>query len=206
MGSRLLLIAFLLILGVFGGLVARKYLVRTPDQAVTTPSQPERPAVLREVMLYFSTPDGRRLEAENREIEDCLDDTDCLRAILQALINGPVGDLVPVIPSRTQVRSVVVSDDLVTLDLSREFLSAHPGGSQSELLTVYALADTLAVNFPYVRQVRFLVEGEAIETIKGHVDLRAPVVADFRYARPDERLPELPMELFDTPRSGEGDR
>lgn len=199
MGQRLLLIAFLLILGVFGGLVVRKYLVKTPEQVPQPIVVTEQPAVLRDVLLYFATPDGSRLAAEGREIEDCLTDEDCILAILGALIDGPVGELGQVVPSHTRVLSAEVSDDLVTLDLSREFVLAHPGGSHAELLTVYAIVDTLSVNFPYLRQVSFLVEGKPLQTIKGHVDLRAPIAADFRYARPDERLPELPSALFEVP-------
>jgi hypothetical protein len=47
------------------------------------------------------------------------------------------------------------------------------------LLTVYALADTVAVNFPHLRQLRILIEGGAVETLKGHVDLRQPLAPDF---------------------------
>ncbi|PNU19665.1 sporulation protein [Geothermobacter hydrogeniphilus] len=202
MGRRLLLIAFLLVLGVLGGLLARRYLVKTSDQPAPTIARPVRPTVMREVLLYFTTADGHRLEAENRQVEDCPNDEECLLAILQSLVDGPNGDRVPVLPDRTRIRSVKIEDDLVTVDFSRDFIVAHPGGSHSELLTVYAVVDTLAVNFPYVRQVRFLVEGKAVDTIKGHVDLRAPVIADFRYVRSDSRLPELPAELFNAP-SGE---
>ncbi len=78
--------------------------------------------------------------------------------------------------------------------------AAHPGGSISELFTVYGLANTLAVNFPHVRQVRILIEGEAVESLKGHVGLRDAVKADFRYSRPAEEaapqrsIGDLPQE------------
>jgi hypothetical protein len=51
-------------------------------------------------------------------------------------------------------------------------------------LTAYGLANTLVVNFPHIRQVRLLVEGRPLETLKGHVDLREPLPADFSLARP----------------------
>jgi hypothetical protein len=72
-----------------------------------------------------------------------------------------------------------VEGSLVSLDFDAGFISGHPGGTQSELLTVYALANTLATNFPHLRQVRILVAGVPIETIKGHVDLRQPVTPDY---------------------------
>jgi len=59
----------------------------------------------------------------------------------------------------------------------------HPGGSASELLTVYALANTIAANFPDYNQVRIWIEGQAQETLKGHLDLTRPIAADFGYCR-----------------------
>lgn len=196
MKDRLLLIAFLAILVVFSLLVGRKYLLL--NQPETPPSQiqqPQEPAHLREVTIYFGSPDGNYLASEVHEIEDCLVEDDCLRNTLQVLIDGPIGDLVAVVPANTVLRSLALDGDLLTIDLSRELIAGHPGGSLSELLTVYALADTMAVNFPYVRQVRILVEGEPVETIKGHVDLRNPVKADFRYTRTAEDNLQLPVRL-----------
>ena len=46
-----------------------------------------------------------------------------------------------------------------------------------------ALADTLASNYPHIRQVRILIEGAEVESLKGHVDLRRPVPADFSLVR-----------------------
>lgn len=183
--ARLLLLAFLLILVVFGALLVRKYRTAPPSEPVPVAAEQE-PKQLREVLLYFGAADGVYLAAEAREIEDCLVEEDCVRATVQALVDGPVGDLVPVLPSHAVLRAVATAEDegTVTVDFSRELVTGHPGGSVSELLTVYGLANTLAENFPHLRQVRILVEGESAETIKGHVDLREPVQADFTFSRP----------------------
>jgi len=185
--DRLLLIAFLMILLAFGFLVGRKFLAtRTELRPQNVVQQPTEPSRLREVLLYFVAEDGTALQSEVREIEDCQEDRDCVRSTVQALIDGPVGGLAPLIPTHTVVRGLAIEGDLATVDFSSDFISGHPGGSLPELLTVYGLADTLAVNFPYLRQVRILVEGEPVETIKGHIDLRAPVPSDFRYTRGGE--------------------
>jgi hypothetical protein len=73
---------------------------------------------------------------------------------------------------------------VVIADFSRELASHHPGGSLTELMTVYALADTMAANFPHLRQLTILLEGKAVETLKGHLALGQPIVADFQYSRP----------------------
>lgn len=188
--DRLLLLAFLIILLAFGALAARKVLLsRAPAPPPSVPVQ-EVPRQLRDVVLYFGDPDGSHLVAEGREVE-CIEEIDCMRETVQALVNGPVGDLAPVIPSHAVVRDLRVDDGTAVVDFSRELVTDHPGGSLSELFTVYALANTMASNFPAVRQVRILVEGEAPETLKGHVSLQEPVPADFRYLEPpQENSPE----------------
>lgn len=191
--DRLLLLAFLVILLAFGALAARKFFLSRPPVAPPPSPVQEAPKQLRDVVLYFSASDGSRLVPEGREIE-CLEEIDCVRETVQALVDGPVGDLVPVIPSHAVVRDIRIAEGTATVDFSRELVADHPGGSLSELFTVYGLADTLASNFRNIRQVRILVEGEPVETLKGHVALKEPVPADFSYARPSGETPEASPE------------
>ena len=191
--GRLVLLAFLFILLTLGLLIARRFLPSPPSAPATAPAEPKE---LREVVLYFGSPEGSFLVPEARQVADCLTEADCLRAIVQALLDGPVTDLVAVLPSHAQIRDVRAEGGVVTVDFSRELVNGHPGGSVSELLTVYSLADTLAENFPHLRQVRIVVEGAPVETLKGHVDLREPVKADFSFTRPPEgaALADRPTE------------
>jgi len=43
--------------------------------------------------------------------------------------------------------------------------------ARNELLALYAIVNTVTVNFPEVRQVRFLVDGKEAQTLAGHIDL-----------------------------------
>ena len=185
--TRLLLLAFLALLLIFGGLLLRSFLISSsppPQPPVPAPAA-ESPRELREVILYFGAEDGTHLVAESRELHDCLEEQDCLHSTLQALIDGPVSAAAPLIPPHTILRGITVSDQgRATVDFNEDLVAGHPGGSMSELLTVYAVVDTLAVNFPYIRQVRFEVEGKPLETLKGHVDLRQPLTPDFSLTRP----------------------
>ena len=175
---RLILWGVLAVLVFCVGLVVGYLKIRkTPHEApvaVETSSQSAR-----EVILYFSAVDGRTLVAETRKINECQLEEDCLSDTVQALIAGPEGSLAPILPAGVELRGVAVTDSLVSIDFSRKLIAAHPGGTQSELLTIYGLVDTLAVNFPYLRQVQILVEGAPVETLKGHVDLRQPIHPDF---------------------------
>jgi spore germination protein GerM len=166
---------FLLLLVIFGGLFLRHFMIKPVAPPVPVESQRQ----LRTLTLYFAAADGSGLVAEGRETADCLVEVDCLRATVQALLDGPVGDLTPVFPPQAVLLGINVVGSEVHVDFDRALVDNHPGGSWGELLTVYALADTVAENFPHLRQVRIFVEGTALETLKGHVDLRQPLAPDF---------------------------
>ena len=51
------------------------------------------------------------------------------------------------------------------------------GGSSGEILTVYAIVDSLTSNVPAIRRVGILVAGRERDTL-GHLDLRRPLPAD----------------------------
>ena len=192
--TLVLLILALLLVG--GGLLLR-FVLRAPAPAPPTP-QPiaVAPTPPREVILYFGSADGTHLVAESRELNDCNDDQACQRAVLDALIAGPSGSGIPLVPPHTVLRSISQDDQgQATVDFSNEMVNGQPGGSMSELLSVYSVVDTLAVNFSYLRQVRFLIEDQPVETLKGHVDLRQPLTPDFsltRSASEEDAVPEVP--------------
>ena len=174
-----------LVVLLFGiGLVIGYLKTRQPEPAGPVAAETAVP-VTREVILYFASADGQSLIAENRTIAECQNDDDCLRNTVEALMAGPQSDLVPILPAQVALRSVISADSLVSVDFSQELIAAHPGGTQSELLTIYGLANTLAVNFPHLRQVRILVDGAPVATLKGHVDLRQPVTPDFSLVKED---------------------
>jgi spore germination protein GerM len=133
----------------------------------------------REVILYFASVDGQALVAETRDIAACQQEEDCLSETLRALLSGSQDGLAAILPSQVKLLDVSVDESLVNVNFSQEFIAAHPGGTQSELLTVYGLVNTLAVNFPHLRQMRVLVDGVPVATLKGHVDLRQPINPDF---------------------------
>lgn len=182
-GYKILLLAFLVLLVVFGGLTLHKYWLRSRPPLPAAATSQESPHQRREVILYFASEDGSRLVPEVRELNGCRDQESCIRATIQALIHGPIGNLGPVMPAHTLLLSCTEAGGTAVADFSADLQKGHPGGSMSELLTVYALADTLASNYPHIRQVRILIEGAEVESLKGHVDLRRPVPADFSLVR-----------------------
>jgi hypothetical protein len=61
--------------------------------------------------------------------------------------------------------------ELAVINLHSSFVNAHPSGVEVESLTLLSMIGTLHANLPEIEQVRFLVDGQARETLAGHADL-----------------------------------
>lgn len=172
-----------LLAGVLIGYLVGWFLQQAQPPAERIPIVVEEELPEREVQLYFSDPQGRFLVAEARLIAGCDDDRDCIRSMLEAIRAGSQQQLLPVLPAETGILEIELENDLVRVDFSRHLSDFHPGGSLSELLTVYSLANSLSENFPYLRQLQLTIEGQTQQTLKGHVRIDQPVYADFGYTR-----------------------
>lgn len=130
------------------------------------------------VTLYFANSEGDMLVPEVRTISEV---AGIARATLEELLKGPQAkNLAPTIPADTRLRDIDIHDGVATVDFSREFVDNHWGGSSGELLTVYSVVDVLT-QFPTVNKVQFLVEGQKVETLAGHMDLAQPVMRNTEY-------------------------
>jgi spore germination protein GerM len=132
----------------------------------------------KEVLLYFSDSEGAYLIGEKRKILKKNETKEEAKETIVELIKGPRGKLIPTLPSRTKLLTFQINDAGVAkvnfnLALSRD----HPGGSSAEMMTVYSIVNSLALNFPKIKRVQILIDGKPIETIAGHLSLRQPVPA-----------------------------
>lgn len=123
--------------------------------------------------LYFASQDGRYLVPEKREIAK----TDQpVRAALEELIIGPKDSgLVKTVSPTTKIRDIKIKNHTAYVDFSQAFVREHGGGSANEIITIYSVANTVT-EFPDIQQVLFLVEGKALGTLSGHLDLTDPVL------------------------------
>jgi len=137
----------------------------------------------RSVQLYFTASEGTFLVPETTDIPGCDEDRDCIRSLLSGLIKGSELNR-PVLPEETTILNVEIENDLARIDFSRHLVDFHPGGSLTELLSIYSIANSLSENFPYIRQVQLLVEGEVKQTLKGHARIDQPIYADFAFNSP----------------------
>lgn len=129
----------------------------------------------REVVLLFSDSNERFLVQEKRLIPKGKDVVSQAEEIVRALVEGPKMGHVRTIPAGAKLQGIRIADGTATLNFDNAFIEQHPGGTASEVATVYSLANTLAQNLPEVRRIRIQVGGKDITTIKGHIDLRESI-------------------------------
>ena len=86
-------------------------------------------------------------------------------------------------PAGTKLRALFVTPKgEAYVDFSPELQKNHPGGTTNEILTVYALVNTLTSSLPAITGVQILVDGKEIDTLAGHLDLRRPLEQNLIYA------------------------
>mgnify|MGYP003345282791 CR=1 FL=1 len=110
------------------------------------------------------------------------------RRIVEALLSPPPVPFVQVVPNGTALRGFYLTPtgDAV-VDLSGDATAKHPGGTTAELLTVYSIVNTVTTNLPSVKRVQIVVDGEEVDTLAGHVDLRQPLEPDLSLIRDARR-------------------
>jgi hypothetical protein len=77
----------------------------------------------------------------------------------------------------------LTADGVAYVDLTPAVSADHPGGVRTELMTVYSIVNTLALNVSAVDRVKILVGGKEADTLAGHIDIRHPLQADMLLVR-----------------------
>jgi len=125
--------------------------------------------------LYFPSKDDTYLHPERRDLAEKSGEAEQVRVVVEELIRGPVSGLIPSFPPVTRVKGVFIEKGTAYVNFSRELQSEYPGGAWTETLTIYSLANTLSQNFADIKSVQIMVEGNAVESIAGHIDVYRPV-------------------------------
>lgn len=181
--------AVVLLLGLLAWAVSRglERLVGLQPASSRTAAGPAAPAagVPRiTATLFYASADGQYLVAIRREVALAEGLVPQGREILSAQLQGAPSPYVSVIPEGTMLRAFYVTErGDAFVDLSLEASSRHPGGSFTELLTVYAIVNAVTANLPTVQRVQILIDGREADTLAGHVDLRRPLQQDLSLVR-----------------------
>jgi len=144
-------------------------------------------ARLQSVVLYFGDPDQVALRPEPRAMISRQTLSDRLASCLRELAQGSLTGALPVLPPQTRlIKAYLDPTGLAYLDFDRNILGGGFVGDGEEWLAVGAVVRTVCDNFPEVRRVRFMVEGEVITSLSGYCDLEEPLRAE-DFPLPSER-------------------
>jgi spore germination protein GerM len=127
---------------------------------------------VRTVTLWYQGPE-MLLVPEPRSVALPENPAGALPVVVRELFKGSARGFPPSFPRDTVVRGAfLVPEGTAFVDLGGATLTAGWGtGSHEELMAVYSVVQTVTTNFPEVKRVRILVNGEPAETLAGHVGL-----------------------------------
>ena len=143
--------------------------------------EPEKRTPLKErkiVTLYFSEEKEEYLTGEKREIPDRGNAQEEAKEVIHELIKGPKGKLIRTLPPRTKLLALQIDEKGVAkVNFDKTLSRDHPGGSSAEIMTVYSIVNSLVLNFPQIKRVQILIEGERGGSITGHLALDRPILS-----------------------------
>ena len=123
--------------------------------------------------VYYPRSDGTGLVAVRRTVSTEKDDK--YTAAMKSLLTGTKEKgQTNVFPKKAKLRSIVVKDGIATVDFSKELQTNFSGGSTGEEMLIGSIVNTLT-DFPEVQKVSILIDGSAVETLSGHMDLSEPL-------------------------------
>jgi hypothetical protein len=171
------LVGALLVLGVF----LPRWLSIPPEDGTTPQTAAEEVRKIR-ARLFYVAEDGMRLAPVEHEVlygEGALEQA---KRIIEAQLGAAGAPLASAIPPGTKLRTIFLAQGgTAYVDLSQEIITAHPGGTTNEILTVYTLVNALTVNLPAITGVQLLIDGREIDSLAGHLDLRRPFGQDLQW-------------------------
>jgi spore germination protein GerM len=144
-----------------------------------------RPPASHEVTLYFADPRWTRLVPEARQVPAAGGTVGAMGALVSALADGSREGHAPVLPQTARLLGAYLGNDgLAVLDFSPDLAQFSPGGASGEVLSVFAVVNSVAGNVPGVERVLILIDGQERETLAGHVKISEPIAPDSQWLQP----------------------
>jgi len=146
---------------------------RRKSEQLSSNLNAENKVSVRQVKLYFEGMD-LLLQPEPRNLALPENAAGAMAIVARELLKGPASrNRARSLPPDTIVRGAfLLPDGTAFVDLGGATLSRGWGtGAHEELMAVYAIVQTIGVNFAEVKRVRILVNGEPAETLAGHINI-----------------------------------
>ncbi len=177
--AAITIIVGIILIALFSGKFSKQ---PTPPPPPPKPRQSPLPssAISKEIRIYLSSREGRYLTAVSRKIRP-----GTLNSRIEEALGRLIKDGKPdTIPEGTRLIKLGIRRATVYADFTNEIKANHPGGSTAEINTVYAIVNTVTLNFPEIKDVQILIEGEKADTLAGHIDISRPIGPQTSIIRP----------------------
>jgi len=144
---------------------------------VTPANESQEAAEMIGVKLYFIDSKQNKLVVEERKIGKV---QGIARQTMQELIKGPSGaEYQAVFPAGTKLLDINIKPEgLCIIDLSGE--ANKVSSKEQGTLMIQAVANTLG-QFPSIKEVSFLINGEKVNALGGIIDIAQPVQANHTF-------------------------
>ncbi|HOE95065.1 MAG TPA: GerMN domain-containing protein [Candidatus Sumerlaeota bacterium] len=122
---------------------------------------------------------GRGLAAQKRELRYHADSRERLYQIAHEMQRPPTtGLLESPFPKGTEIRAIYLHDGIIWIDLNEAFLQPEHPSPLLERLVIFAIVNNFMLNEPTYRGVRFMIEGQPVNSAWGWLDLSSPLGPD----------------------------
>lgn len=162
----------------------------TPPETPVDPNRAAAPvADARRIQatLYYVSESGTHLVETSRSVLYGETSSLQVRRLVEAQIAAPPEGLTNPIPAGTTVRATfITANKEAIVDLAGALATAIHG-SLDEALAVYAIVNTITSNLPDITGVQILVDGKEVDSLAGHIDLRAPLAKSLALVEGHER-------------------
>jgi spore germination protein GerM len=134
--------------------------------------------------LFYVAPSGDALIPVEQEVPYASAPAEQARRIVERQLAAAPSGQVSAIPAGTTLRALfLTARGEAYVDVSREIVTGHPGGSLYESLTIYTIVNAITTNMPDITAVQVLVDGREVDTLVGHLDLRHPLRRGIRWVQ-----------------------
>ena len=134
------------------------------------------------VKAFFFVESTRFMVPVDYEIELSSTREENYHKFIDLLLKGEENYIAPV-PEGVELRTLYLIEKpgMLVLDFTEELIQKFPAGTASELEFIYFMVNNICYNFSEIKKVKFLIAGNEIQTISGHIDIEQPFYPNFRY-------------------------
>lgn len=131
----------------------------------------DKPVEKVSVIIYVPTDDAMGVKPKILNLDNS---ANLPLTVINALITSQDNNEFSVFPKDLKVEKINIKDGIAYVEFNKEFLHPVNHGSLTERLEIASLVNTLT-EFPEIKGVIFMVQGQQVSKLTGHLDFTKPI-------------------------------